>query len=169
MGIRVGIALGSNLGNRLGHLREARHRLRSLVEPDSLYLQSPIYQSQPVDCTDQSPDFYNTVVEIEYIGKPYDLLSQTQRIEFLMGRDSVHAVNAPRIIDLDILYFGDEVKKDDILMIPHPRLTSRLFVLQPLNDIRPNLVLPGDDATIEEQLKHLDSDEPALTLVQTSW
>ncbi len=169
MAIRVGIALGSNLGNRLVHLREARDLLCKLVEPKSLYLQAPIYQFLPVDCSDNSPDFFNTVVEIEYIDEPYDLLVQTQGIEFHMGRESVHGHNAPRIIDLDILYFGDVVKREDILTIPHPRLTSRLFVLQPLSDIRPNLVLAGDDVTVSEHLKHLESDEPALTLVQTTW
>lgn len=169
MAIRVGIALGSNLGNRLAHLREARDMLRKLVEPKSLYLEAPIYQSLPVDCSDTSPDFFNTVLEIEYIGEPYELLAQTQGIEFHMGRESVHEHNAPRIIDVDILYFGDLVKKEDILTIPHPRLTSRLFVLQPLNDIRPNLVLPGDDVTISAYLKYLETDEPELTLVQTTW
>ena len=169
MAIRVGIALGSNIGNRLSHLRDARDMLRKLVEPDSLYLQAPIYQSQPVDCSDSSPDFFNTVVEIEYIGEPYELLAQTQGIEFHMGRESVHEHNAPRIIDLDILYFGNEKMEDGILNIPHPRLTSRLFVLHPLSDIRPNLVLPGDDVTISEHLKHLETDEPELTLVQTTW
>ncbi len=169
MGNRVGIALGSNLGNRLMHLREARDMLRELVEPDSLYLQAPVYQSEPVDCSDESPDFFNTVIEIDYVGEPYELLLKTQGIEFHLGRESVHEVNAPRIIDLDILYFGDVSMKEDILSIPHPRLIYRRFVLQPLNDIRTNLSLPGDEVTISEHLRHLETDEPPLTLVQTTW
>lgn len=169
MGNRVGIALGSNLGNRLMHLREARDMLRELVEPDSLYLQAPVYQSEPVDCSDESPDFFNTVIEIDYVGEPYELLLKTQGIEFHLGRESVHEVNAPRIIDVDILYFGDVSMKEDILSIPHPRLIYRRFVLQPLNDIRTNLILPGDEVTISEHLRHLETDEPPLTLVQTTW
>lgn len=169
MANRVGIALGSNLGNRLAHLQTARDMLRNLVPEDTVYLQAPVYQSEPVDCPPESPDFFNTVVEIDFIGSPYDLLDRTQGIEFHFGRGVVHQTNAPRIIDLDILYFGDVVIKDSILTIPHPEMTSRRFVLQPLADIRPDLVLPGDDATIAEHLRHLDSDEPPLSLVQSDW
>lgn len=169
MANRVGIALGSNLGNRLTHLREARDLLRGLVEENSLYLQAPVYQSEPVDCSESSPDFFNTVIEIDYIGEPYELLLKTQGIEFHLGRESVYETNAPRIIDLDILYFGDVSMAEDILHIPHPRLTDRRFVLQPLNDIRPDLILPGDQVTISKHLRHLESDEPPLTLVQSTW
>ena len=169
MGNRVGIALGSNLGNRLTHLREAREMLRNLVEPNTLYMQAPVYQSEPVDCSDDSPDFFNTVIEIDYIGKPYDLLMKTQGIEFHLGRESVYEKNAPRVIDLDILYFDDVIMNDEILRIPHPRLLDRRFVLQPLNDIRPHLILPGDQVSISKPLRHLETNEPPLTLVQTTW
>lgn len=169
MGTRVGIALGTNLGNRLTHLRNARDMLRKLVDPDSYYLQAPIYQSEPVDCTGGSPDFYNTVIEIDYIGEPYELLAKTQGVEFHLGREAVYERNSPRIIDVDILYFGNEVLKDEILTIPHPGVIHRLFVLHPLNDIRPNLILPGDNASISEHLEHLETDEPELSLVQSVW
>jgi len=169
MANRVGIALGSNLGRRLAHLQKARDMLRKLVPVDTTYLQAPIYQSEPVDCPPDSPDFYNTVVEIDFIGSPYELLEHTQGIEFHFGRGIVHQTNAPRIIDLDILYFGNEVIKETILNIPHQEMTSRRFVLQPLADIRPQLILPGDKATITEHLYHLDSDEPPLSLVQSDW
>ena len=169
MGARVGIALGTNLGNRLSNLKQARDMLRALVDPESHYLQAPIYQSEPVDCTDDSPDFYNTVIELDYTGKPYDLLAKTQGIEFHLGRESVYERNSPRVIDIDILYFGDEVMHEEILFIPHPRLTDRLFVLHPLMDIRSDLILPGDEATIAEHLKHIDTAEPELNLVQSLW
>lgn len=169
MGHRVGIALGSNLGNRLTHLREARDLLRDLVEPESLYLQAPVYQSEPVDCSDTSPDFFNTVVEIDYIGSPHELLMKTQGIEFHLGRESVHEVNAPRIIDLDILYFGDTIMGEDILNIPHPRMVERRFVLEPLCEIRPDLILPGDEISVSEHLRYLESEERPLTLVQVTW
>jgi 2-amino-4-hydroxy-6-hydroxymethyldihydropteridine diphosphokinase len=169
MAARVGIALGSNLGNRLAHLKEARDMLRKLMPVDAAYQQAPIYQSEPVDCPENSPDFFNTVIEIDYIGTPHELLDYTQGVEFHFGRDIVYQTNAPRIIDIDILYFGNETVNGGILTIPHPQLTHRLFVLQPLADISPNIILPGDTATIEEHLHHLDSDEPPLTLVQTHW
>ncbi|MFT5905473.1 MAG: 2-amino-4-hydroxy-6-hydroxymethyldihydropteridine diphosphokinase [Cryomorphaceae bacterium] len=169
MATRVGIALGTNLGNRLTHLRKARDMLRQLVDPDSHYLQAPIYQSEPVDCREGAPDFYNTVIEIDYIGAPYELLAKTQGIEFHLGREAVYERNAPRIIDIDILYMGDEKMQDEILTIPHPRLIHRRFVLQPLNDICPNIILPGDEVTISEHLLHLESDEPLLNIVQSVW
>jgi len=169
MGHRVGIALGSNLGKRLSHLCVARDMLRDLVEPESLYLQAPVYQSSPVDCDDSAPDFYNTVLELDYIGDPHELLLKTQGIEFHLGRESVYERNAPRVIDVDILYFGDVVMHEDILQIPHPRMFDRRFVLQPLNDIRPHLILPGDEATIAEHFKHIETDEPPLRLLQEAW
>jgi 2-amino-4-hydroxy-6-hydroxymethyldihydropteridine diphosphokinase len=169
MAIRVGIALGSNLGNRLNHLQVARDMLLKTMPDDALFMQAPIYQSEPVDCPDNSPDFYNTVIEIDYIGRPHELLECTQGVEFHFGRGVVHQLNAPRIIDIDILYFGTETVSGGILTIPHPEITHRRFVLQPLADIRPQLILPGDKATIEEHLHHLDSDEPPLTLVQSDW
>jgi len=169
MANRVAIALGSNLGNRLAHLKTARDMLRNLMPEDTAYLQAAVYQSEPVDCPDDSPDFFNTVIEIDYIGTPHELLEYTQGIEFHFGRGVVYQTNAPRIIDVDILYFGNETLSGGILTIPHPKLTHRRFVLHPLADIRPDVILPGDTATIAEHLHHLDSGEPPLTLVQTHW
>ena len=169
MTARAAIALGSNLGNRLSHLRDARELLRGIAPPGSGLLQAPIYQTAPVNCPEGSPDFYNTVVEISFEGSPHQLLDATQAIEFHLGRSSQAERNAPRIIDLDILCFGDSVEKEGILEIPHPRLTSRRFVLQPLADIRPGLILPGDQVSIAEHLQHLDSNEPPLVTVQALW
>ena len=165
---RAGIALGSNLGNRLRHLQDARDLLQGIDEPGSL-LQAPMYQTEPVACPPESPDFYNTVVEIRYAGSAHDLLDATQAIEFRLGRIASPERNAPRVIDVDILYFGDERIDGGLLDLPHPRLTSRRFVLQPLADIRPDLVLPGDQVSIAEHLRHLDSQEPPLTTVQAVW
>jgi 2-amino-4-hydroxy-6-hydroxymethyldihydropteridine diphosphokinase len=165
---RVGIALGSNVGNRLKHLQDARDMLGRIAVPGSL-LQAPVYQTEPVECPPGSPDFYNTVVEIAYAGTPHDLLDATQGIEFHLGRTAEPERNAPRVIDLDILYFGDERIYGEILDLPHPRLTSRRFVLQPLAEIRPDLILPGDQVSIAEHLRHLDSSEPPLVTVQATW
>ncbi len=164
----MGIALGSNLGNRLKHLQEARDLLKRVAVPDSL-LQASVYQTEPVDCPDDSPDFYNTVVEIGYTGTAHELLDATQAIEFRLGRTAVPERNAPRVIDVDILYFGEERIDGEILDLPHPRLTSRRFVLQPLAEIRPDLILPGDQVSIAEHLRHLDSNEPPLVTVQATW
>lgn len=167
--MRAGIALGSNLGRRLAHLQEARDLLARLAVPGSSLLKAPVYQTSPVGCPGDSPDFYNTVVEIEFAGTPLELLARTQAIEEKLGRASSPERNAPRIIDVDLLYFGDETLDTDRLVLPHPRLTSRRFVLQPLADIRPDLVLPGDEASIADHLRHLDTPEPPLALVQAGW
>ena len=165
---KAGIALGSNLGNRLKHLQQARDLLAKLAVPGS-FRQAPVYQTEPVACPDGSPDFYNTVVEFDYAGSAHDLLDATQAIEFRLGRVAISERNAPRVIDVDILYFGDQRIDGEILDLPHPRLAERRFVLQPLADLHPDLVLPGDQVSIAEHLRHLDSQEPPLVTVQAVW
>jgi 2-amino-4-hydroxy-6-hydroxymethyldihydropteridine diphosphokinase len=166
---RAGLALGSNLGDRLAHLREARELLRQVAVPSAPSLQAPIYQTEPVGCPAGSPDFFNTVVEIGFAGTPFELLDHTQAIERQLGRRATPERNAPRVIDVDILYFGDQSVDAGLLVLPHPRITTRRFVLQPLAAIRPELVLPGDTVTVHEHLLLLDSSEPPLTLVQADW
>jgi len=166
---RIGLALGSNLGNRLAHLQAARDLLKFLAVPGEPFLQAPVYQTEPVHCPDGSPDFYNTVVEIAFDGTPLELLARTQEIERQLGRLVSPEPNAPRVIDVDLLYFGEETVDAGNLVLPHPRLTIRRFVLQPLADIRPDLVLRGDTASIRGHLLHLDSPEPPLALVQANW
>ena len=166
---RVALALGSNLGDRLANLRAARDRLVALGPSGGGPLQAPIYQTAPVQCPADSPDFYNTVVEIDYSGTPAELLAQTQRIEHQLGRAAAAERNAPRIIDVDMLYFGEVVLRSGSLELPHPRLTRRRFVLQPLADLRPDLKLPGDATSIAEHLSRLESDEPLLVRVMEEW
>ncbi|TAE78914.1 MAG: 2-amino-4-hydroxy-6-hydroxymethyldihydropteridine diphosphokinase [Verrucomicrobia bacterium] len=165
---RVGIALGSNLGNPLRNLQSARDRLLQIAKPGSL-IQAKIYQTKPVGCPPDSPDFYNTVVEIAFAAGPDELLAATQSIERQLGRVAAPERNAPRVIDVDILYFGDLQIDRAELVLPHPRLSSRRFVLQPLADIRPTLILPGDQVSIADHLRHLDSLEPPLVIVAADW
>ncbi len=166
---RAGIALGSNLGQRLANLQAAVAHLRRLARPGDELLQAPVYQTAPVACADDAPDFYNTVVEIAYDGSPLDLLQQTQAIESTLGRTRGAGHHAPRLIDIDLLYFGNTIHAADGLTLPHPRLTRRRFVLQPLADIRPDLILPGDALSIAAHLARLASNEPALARVQSVW
>ena len=169
MAARVGIALGSNLGDRIVNLRAARELIRNLSPEGTHFEQAPIYQSEPVNCPEDSPDFFNTVIEIDYIGTPAELLENTQGFELHLGRQPGSPPNAPRIIDIDILYYGEYVIDAGILVIPPPRMVDRRFVLQPLADIRPLLTLPGDTVTISEHLSHLDSGEAEPVLVQAMW
>ena len=141
---RVGISLGSNLGDRLAHLQEALRRLKPLRSSPHLLL-SPIFETEPVDCPEGSGSFYNSVVEIETDLSPHELLAATQAIESALGRPQRREVNAPRTVDLDLLYY-DRVQVDtEQLVLPHPRRFQRAFVVAPLAAIRPDLLPEGLD------------------------
>lgn len=162
---RVGIALGSNLGDRLANLQAAREALLKIATPGEFFLQASVYQTEPLHCPPDSPFFYNSVVEIAYEGSPFDLLRLTQSIEIRLGRIAHPERNAPRIIDVDLLYFGDQIVDTEALVLPHPRIGERRFVLQPLADIRPDLIFPGSTQCISERLKNCVSQEPPLIQV----
>jgi 2-amino-4-hydroxy-6-hydroxymethyldihydropteridine diphosphokinase len=157
---RVGIALGSNLGDRSANLQAARDRLREIATPGEPFLCASIYQTEPLLCPPGSPIFHNSVVEISWEGDPFALLELTQSIEKHLGRAGSPERNAPRLIDVDLLYFGDQTIDTEALVLPHPRLGERRFVLQPLAEIRPGLVLPGHHHSIAQLLDLLASDEP---------
>lgn len=159
---RTGIALGSNLGDRLNHLRQAADMLRALAVVGEPFIHAPVYQTEPRFCPPGSPSFLNTVIEINFLGTPDELLTHTRAIEQFLGRTPTTQRNAPRVIDVDILYLGSSVVSNDSLTLPHPRITERRFVLQPLADIRPELILPGQQQSIIELLENLQSDEPPL-------
>jgi 2-amino-4-hydroxy-6-hydroxymethyldihydropteridine diphosphokinase len=162
---RVGIALGTNLGDRLSHLRKALESLREIAVPGEPFLCAPIYQTEPRLCPTGSPDFFNTVVEISHEGSAFELLDLTQSIEKSLGRLPPVERNAPRVIDVDLLYFGDEIIDSETLVLPHPRIGERRFVLQPLASIRPELILPGEIQTVAKMLELLTTDEPPLVRV----
>lgn len=164
---RVGIALGSNLGDRLAHLAVARESLREIATHGEPFLEASTYQTEPLLCPPGSPYFYNSVVEIGFEGDPFALLDLTQSIEKKLGRMGALERNAPRIIDVDLLYFGDQIIDSEGLALPHPRISERRFVLQPLAEIRPDLVLPGQNRSISELLDFLESEEPPLIPVGT--
>lgn len=165
--INFGIALGSNLGDRLGNLRDA---VRRLVESDvRLLAAATVYESEPVDCPAGSQNFFNTVIEVEAKMEPLELLETLRAIEMELGRAENREHHAPRTVDLDLLYAGFEVMERDELTLPHPRMTVRRFVLQPLADIHPELILPGQERTVAELLQALVSVEPPLKLVAHDW
>lgn len=165
---RCGIALGSNIGDRLSHLREAREAVEALHLGPEPPLVSPIYETEPVDCGPESEAYLNAVMEITHAGPPIVLLDALQKIENHLGRPSKRPRNAPRTIDLDILYVGNLAMSNDELTIPHPRLHLRRFVLAPLHDIRPDLTLPGLHHPVHELLALLPA-EPVATLSPSHW
>lgn len=164
-----GIALGSNLGDRLWHLQQAVEKLTQALPSAKITAVAPLYETDPVDCPEDSQPFYNTVLELETDLEPLALLQQLQVLEQSLGRPVAHGYNAPRTVDLDILYAGDMVMNHPDLVLPHPRMAQRRFVLQPLADIRPGLVLPTGTRTVSSLLAALDSPEPPLRLIQEEW
>ena len=164
---RVGIALGSNLGDRLAHLQAAIISLRGIAVAGGKFLEATIYQTEPLLCPPGSPLFFNTAVEIAYEGDPFGLLETTRLLEQQLGRIAKTERNAPRVIDIDLLYFGDVQIDSEALILPHPRIGERRFVLQPLADIRPDLILPGAIQTVAETLETLVSEEPPLIPIIT--
>ncbi|HET6409016.1 MAG TPA: 2-amino-4-hydroxy-6-hydroxymethyldihydropteridine diphosphokinase [Chthoniobacteraceae bacterium] len=153
--MRAGIALGSNLGDRLANLRAGRNRVLEIAGVSGPLLSSRVYETDPVDTAPNSGPFLNAVIEIEFIGQPIDLLEGLQHIESALGRPSKRPRNSPRTLDLDILYAGNLVLSNEEVVIPHPRLHQRRFVLSPLSDIRPDLVLPGQEKSVIQLLTAL--------------
>lgn len=134
------LGLGSNLGDRLGNLSVALRELAA--EPAlSIVRGSSVYESKPVGVLDQ-PDFLNLVVLIETTLAPQVLLELCLWIENRLGRERRERWG-PRLIDLDVLTFDDVVCQDDRLVLPHPRMHERSFVLTPLAEISPDLLLNG--------------------------
>ena len=154
--MRTAIALGSNLGNRLENLRTARRQILHLRSVKPPVISSAIYETDPVDCKPGAPKFLNAVLEFDYEGDPLALLGNLREIEGALGRPSNHSRNVSRKIDIDLLYFGNARMDHEELQLPHPRMHLRKFVLQPLADIRPELVLSGQIKTVRELLAQLE-------------
>ena len=153
---RVFIGLGSNQGDSEAHLDQALEGLSRLPR-SALIRCSPRYWTAPVGDTAQ-PEFLNAVAELDTALEPLDLLRRMQQIEDDLGRarDSGRRWG-PRTIDLDLLLFGHAVIRHTDLVVPHPRLASRAFVLKPLADLAPRLEIPGK-ARVAELLAELDTD-----------
>ena len=151
----VYIALGSNLGDRVENLLLARERIAS--PHVRLTRASSIYETAPREIVDQ-PWFLNQVVMAETTLFPRQLLARLLRIEHEMGRQRTVA-KGPRVIDLDILLFGDAVIHTAGLEIPHPRMAERRFVLEPLAELAPALRPPRSSRTVEEMLSKV-MDQP---------
>ncbi len=152
--VPVGIALGSNLGVRSAELNAGINFLRTLSVGGRL-VQSQRIETVPVDCPAGSLPFLNAVAEIDLDEEtlpPRWLLDLLQDFELKRGRPRDREVNAPRPLDLDIIYYGDRLVNEPNLVIPHPRAHLRRFVLEPLSHLRPDLVLPGQTKSVRELL-----------------
>jgi 2-amino-4-hydroxy-6-hydroxymethyldihydropteridine diphosphokinase len=165
--MRTAVALGSNLGDRLENLQAARRQIIQLDEVHPPILSSGIYETDPVDCERDASKFLNAVVEFDYDGDPGQLLEQLARIEESLGRKRDHQKNVSRTIDIDLLYCGDRQIDNERLQLPHPRMHLRKFVLQPLTDIQPDLILPNQRKTIRQLLAASDESGDVVRMMNT--
>ena len=149
---QIFLGLGSNLDDQYQNLKNG---IMLLNNHPHIWVtaQSHIYQSQPMYKSDQD-DFYNMVIEIETNLSPLELLKEIKKIEKKAGRIKTIDKNMPRILDIDILAFGDLSIHSDLLEIPHPKISERKFVLKPWNDIAPNFIVEGHYLPVNELLKN---------------
>jgi 2-amino-4-hydroxy-6-hydroxymethyldihydropteridine diphosphokinase len=162
--MRTAVALGSNLGDRLENLRAARRQISDLARVQPPVTSSALYETEPIDCEPEATKFLNAVVEFDYEGDPIHLFDELLRVEESLGRKRNHPKNVSRTIDIDLLYCGDRQIDNKRLQLPHPRMHLRRFVLQPLADIRPELISPGQTKTVRESLAELDESAEAVRL-----
>ncbi|MEI8291223.1 MAG: 2-amino-4-hydroxy-6-hydroxymethyldihydropteridine diphosphokinase [Verrucomicrobiota bacterium] len=153
------ISLGSNLGDSAIILRSALARLQDFSSRP--ILASSLWRTTPVDCPPGSPKFLNAVAALlpRRGETPFSLLGKLRTLENELGRMPKKVLNEPRPLDLDLIAFGDETCDSPALTLPHPRAHLRRFVLQPLSEIAPDYILPGQGATVAELLAQLPAGE----------
>ncbi len=156
MGHIAYIALGSNVGNKLLQCQKAVSQVLK-VDHHRLLARSSFYKTQPIGYPDQDW-FVNGVIKIETVLEPHQLLQSLGAIESHLGRKKTFRWG-PRAIDLDLLFYDEEQIQSDDLVLPHPRLHERQFVLIPLVEMDPGLVHPVLKKTVHEILSHLKEDQ----------
>ncbi len=156
--LEIAIALGTNRGNRLANLRRAHAMLAQWPEA-RLTETAPVYETMPVDVPPEFNNllFLNSILLIETAAAPVQVLEELHAIERFIGRERNHEPrHGPRAIDLDLVYAGNLTIDRPELRIPHPRWAQRAFVAQPLADLRPHLVLPGQTRDVITILNELN-------------
>lgn len=166
--MRLGIALGSNVGNRLEWLRFAAGKLKlALHEAGFPFLTSAVYETAPMGCPEGSPVFLNAAVELEFAGELQEALRFALGLEREAGRERPAVRNAPRTLDVDLLYCGDVTMNTPDLVLPHPRIGERLFVVAPLSEIAPDKVLPGCPQGVLARRRELEAEQSVRRLAES--
>jgi 2-amino-4-hydroxy-6-hydroxymethyldihydropteridine diphosphokinase len=155
-GLEAGLSLGCNLEDQVATLRAAREAIGNLSEV-SLVASAPLYETDPVGVPEDFAHipFTNSILIIATTLDAHKLFKQLQQIESALGRKRAPRRNSPRLIDIDLIYYNGQTIRSGGLVVPHPRWTKRRFVLQPLTDVRGDLVLPGHDRRVRDILAAL--------------
>lgn len=167
--MEVGLSLGSNTGDRLAHLKNAKTIILDspgIVSAD----QSPVYETEPVDVPPefQALNFLNAILIVKTLIPLSQLMRTFQFMEQKIGRVPSAVINAPRPMDIDIIYADGLQIREQHIAIPHTHWQERRFVVQPLCDVRPDLVIPGQTGTIAEVLAGL-RDPHKVILFAKKW
>lgn len=160
---RAWLGLGSNAGDKRENLRKALQWMETECRLPRI---SSLYSTEPVGYKNQDW-FLNCAVEIEVEKKPRELLSFLQSVEKRLGRTRTQK-NRPRVIDIDILFYDNRTVNERGLVIPHPRLHERMFVLAPLNEIAPDVLHPVLRKTVRNLAASLQRPEQ-VELAETAW
>lgn len=168
--IEVGLSLGTNLGKREANMAEAARRI-SLCPSTRIVATSRLYETKPVGVKAEYEHlpYINGVLILESHLPVAKLSEALHAIEDSMGRVRTEDRFAPRTIDIDILYAGDECSEASDLTLPHPRWMQRRFVVEPLADVRPDLVLPRCKQSVIERLKELNEQKDDVVPISTAW
>ena len=146
---KVYLSVGTNLGNRENNISNCIDYLEKISEIKNI---SKIYETVPYKVQIEQSNFLNLALEINFFQSAENLLIEINKIEKELGRVRSSIRNEPREIDIDIIFFGNQIINKKDLVVPHPRFRERLFVLQPLNDIAPNFLDPITNKTINQLL-----------------
>tara|TARA_B100002051_G_scaffold95016_1_gene90707 strand:+ start:584 stop:1060 length:477 start_codon:yes stop_codon:yes gene_type:complete len=146
---KVYLSVGTNLGNRENNISNCIDYLEKISEIKNI---SKIYETVPYKVQIEQSNFLNLALEINFFESAENLLIEINKIEKELGRVRSSIRNEPREIDIDIIFFGNQIIKKKDLIVPHPRFRERLFVLEPLNDIAPNFLDPITNKTINQLL-----------------
>jgi 2-amino-4-hydroxy-6-hydroxymethyldihydropteridine diphosphokinase len=167
--MEIGLSLGSNLGKRLLQLQKAKEEILAL-NGVAFVAQSPVYETEPLNVlpADRSKLFLNAVLIIDTLLEIPQVLVELKRIEKALGRPQKQEPNSPRTIDVDIIYAGNLKVRRHGITVPHPSWSERRFVVKPLNDVRPDLIVPGEKDTVAQILRKL-SDKHQVKLFAKEW
>lgn len=167
--LEVGLSLGSNLGDRVASLSHARRAIGA-IDGVKVVSASSLYETEPVGVKPefQHMKFINAVLILKTRLPVAELHERLSEIEHELGRVRLDDKYAPRALDIDVLYAGEIVSDQPKLTLPHPRWAQRRFVVQPLAEVRGDLILPGTQKSVRELLAGLSS-VPAVTLFPGGW